>query len=178
MISIIIFSYLFTISLLLWLCRFRKSIAVFMVPFLIWYSIVLWVGINSLLGYPSESMIPENSIVKSIHINEPRGGYSGSMCFWMILPEKYGKPDAEPKAYKMPYDKELHKQLMKSSGQKNSLIVWSLLKGKRRGILRKITGDKNIPSKEGEFKVLNPSELLTKDSITVGSNKQCEGVCQ
>ena len=177
----IAFSYLLIVTVLFWMfSEFPKSklACAFFVPLCIWYSLVLVFYIHSLFGYPSTDPIPDGAIVKGIHINEPSKGYDGVMCFWMINTEDYGKVDAEPRAYKMPYDRELHKQLIREGSKKSGIMRWHRSKKSGKKGLKRFLGDGSDMSKGGEFKVLNPSEFLSKDSITVGSNKKCECVCE
>lgn len=179
---VVIGSYILVVSILLWFSskgyKFKWQALVF-VPLCIWYSITLGVGLNSMLGYASESTIPDNGVIKSIHIKEPNKEYPGVMCFWVISPEDLSKPDAEPRAHKMPYDKELHKQLMKAQSKKNGVLVWSRIRDGQRGLAERVLRGPGIPSEKGKFLVLNPAELLTKEEdVQLKREKECEGVCQ
>ena len=179
----IVVSYIIVVSTLLWFSskgyKFKWQALAF-IPLCIWYSIALGAGLNTLLGYPAEIEIPDNAVVRSMHINEPQKGYAGVMCFWMINPDDFGRVDVEPRAYKMPYDRELHKQLMKAKGKKGGIIVWNRLMGSERAIMERMLRGHNTPSKSGEFKVLNPAEFLPKEetAVELGQSKQCDGVCK
>jgi hypothetical protein len=114
--------------------------------------------------------LPENAIVVSYRIVEPKNIY-----FWMIedldLQPNRANPmelfrdiqTKEPRAYKIEYDKELHKQLEAIKKQrkrgKQGQLRWTKAKQGNREL------DENRPqSKRGQFEILNPSSLLpTKD---------------
>lgn len=164
---ILVLSYLVIISTLLWLnkANFKSRLCILYIPFCIWYSFTIGFSLNGLLGYPTDSMIPDKAVIKGIHINEPRKDYAGSMCFWVMLPDQLGKHDAEPRAYRLPYDKELHKQLMKQSKGKR-VMIWNLKSGDRFKSLMALLGKKSNISSYGEFRLIDPVELLQKETIS------------
>ena len=182
----IIASYLITISVFFWVFKEKGSrlAVIIFIPFCLWYSLVLIFSINSLYGYPSSQSMPEDSVVKSIHINEPSKDYAGVMCFWVIPLAEMGNGKIEPRAYKIKYDRELHNRLMRKrqEGGKNGILVWNRKDGKsKEGLmsLKKLMGGPYYPSESGEFKIINPMILLQKETkVEIGTESQCDGICE
>lgn len=156
---------LIVIAILLSVNNSSKIKTIISVPLIIWFSVVLFFTLDDLLGYPTDSAIPDGAVIKGIHINEPYKEYPGVMCFWVIAPENFGMPNSEPRAYKMVYDRELHKQLMKKRKQKGGILTWRMIKQDNfRGTLSKLLEGQSPPSKRGKFEILNPARLLEKEN--------------
>lgn len=143
------------------------------------YSIAVYRAIPSFMGWPVEGKIKEESIVLNIRIKEPDPikKYSGNIFLWVdsnieknsfqlidfiVNPLSYTS-ETDPKAYKLPYSKELHKKISKMMKQKkgnpNSVLTVKgvLVKAQRK------RGTANINDDQLKFKILNPRELLRKD---------------
>ena len=168
-IASIIISYLLITSILMWgyLGGVRsKTTLIILVPFIIWYSAVLYLSFDSLMGYPTNSIMPNDTVIYSYRVVEPTSDNSGGMYFWGLPAEKVGDQTFIPRSYRMDYDRELHKQLMKKrKGSGNSVLVWRLSDLlKHRGTLKSILGKRGkMGSRDGNFKIVNPENVLSKE---------------
>jgi hypothetical protein len=146
---------------------------------LIWYGMVVYFTVPTIMGWPKEADLPANAKIISIKIVEPSKGNEGQMYFWLSgLPDHERdainllRPDKifiytgsqQPRAFKIPYDRELHKKLIeakkKQKGQKGSLIIVG-----KKGIKTKNNREhENIFPTENPFKILNPFDSLKKDN--------------
>jgi hypothetical protein len=165
----LVLTYVILTTLLLWM--FKKSdIAkwkkLLIIPLTLWWSIALYFTPLGFMGYPVSKDIPDESIVISYKITEPNEKNDGGMYFWVIdvnkikpLPTDPRKAFTilnrqEPRAYKLPYDRDLHKDISKKKRkqiEQNGIIIWShLQKGNSNG--------KKYP--KGNFEVINPLSLL------------------
>jgi hypothetical protein len=174
----------FVIALILgWLIiRVRGNLVskLVVISMCLWYTLAVISAIPSIKGWATDQSVSGSSCVLiSHHIDEPTWIY-----FWVLklsdkqLSEKIGQLDprtafqveegSSPRAYKTPYTKQLHKNLMElltKRGEKGGMI---LLKGKdRKGSDRKGTESTEIGDQRNqdniELSYINPSSLLPKE---------------
>ena len=67
-------------------------------------------SVHSIWGVPSTDALPERFLMLAAAIEEPTAKTSGALFVW-ISQLRDGKPTLEPRAYKLPYSRELHKQI-------------------------------------------------------------------
>jgi len=146
------------------------------IAILIWYGFVVYFTIPQIMGWPVDKDLPANCKIISVRIVEPRSDNKGGMFFWLshkpdherdafnlLRPDKFliYTGAIQPRAYRIPYDRELHKKLLevqkKQKGQKGS----SLMTGKK-GVKRKGKKGQSNPT-EKPFKILNPFDVLKKN---------------
>lgn len=91
-----------------------------------WAKALLLVGVTSLYfaadraldgvwGWPSRQVLPERFVLLAAVIEEPVNHRPGALYVWVNALEQ-GRPAAEPRAYVLPYSKDLHSLL--SEGMK------------------------------------------------------------
>lgn len=61
-------------------------------------------------GWPSREAMPDRFVLLATVIDEPSPKSAGALFVWVNALEN-GKPVAEPRAFKLPYSKELHSSL-------------------------------------------------------------------
>jgi len=183
----IIISYILVILFLLWRYsdenkKWGQSVLILSTPLLIWYSLILFFSLNSMMGYPTNSTMPDDTIIYSYRIVEPTDSECGGMYFWGLPAEKIMDQTFIPRSYRLEYNKELHKQLMqKGSGKGGKILMWRLLDLKNRGAKMDLLlkGKYSAGQNAGNFEMINPAEILTKEEkIELGKQKECDGVCQ
>ena len=140
----------------------------------IWYAVVLYFVPQSLQGWPKlVSDLPDNSLIITYRIVEPSGmAEKGGMYFWLLentdkIPYRANPIEAfkeidnkKPRAYGIPYDRELHKQLeaaKKKAKRRSGLMVWKKGMGGKNKL-----GEGRKKTKRGRFEVINPTDLLPK----------------
>ena len=64
-------------------------------------------AVHSMWGWPSSDALPERFVLLAAVIEEPSAKTSGALYVWVNALEN-GKPAAQPRAYKLPYAKDLH----------------------------------------------------------------------
>jgi hypothetical protein len=67
-------------------------------------------AVRSIWGIPSTEAMPERFTMLSAVIEEPTSRAKGAIYLWVSVPREDG-PLLEPRAYKLPYTKELHTQV-------------------------------------------------------------------
>ena len=142
---------------------------------LIWYGFVVYFTVPQIMGWAIEKDLPANSKIISVRIIEPRGECEGAMYFWMSQKPDHEKdalnllrPDkfliytggVQPRAYKIPYDRELHKKLLETQKQQKQQKGSSIVTGKK-GVKAKEEGEGRSPT-DNPFKILNPFTFLNK----------------
>lgn len=164
-------TYVLLVTLLLWIftkanvSEWKKFM---LIPLTLWYSFALYYTPLGFMGYPVSKDLPDKAIVISVKIVEPSNDHKGGMYFWMIDVNKIKSLPAdprkafiildqqEPRAYKIPYDRDLHKDLVKKkkkSQEEGGVLRWS--KQKQRG-----SGTEKERHIKGKFQVTNPLSLL------------------
>lgn len=71
--------------------------------------------VHSMWGWPSPDALPERFVLLAAVIDEPTAKSKGGLYVWVNALED-GKPAAAPRAYRLPYSKDLHALL--SEGMK------------------------------------------------------------
>ena len=61
-------------------------------------------------GWPSPGAVPERFVLLATVIDEPRKGSDGALYVWVNALEE-GRALPQPRAYRLPYSKELHARL-------------------------------------------------------------------
>lgn len=162
-----------TVGYLIIKTNLNPIIKVVIIIFLTWYSIALYAAPGQIAGHPKMvDEIPDGVWILSGRIVEPKGIDPGGIYFWV-----YDKKNIEevtklttnpfeafkqlnrkaPRAYGIPYDKELHKKYTKAlKKQKGKGGILSYKRGKKG----KEGGIGGIGYKPGTFKIFNPSSLL------------------
>lgn len=141
---------------------------------LIYYGIAVFFSVKNILGWPIESNLPANAKIISVRIIEPSQDHEGGMWFWLNEKPDYQKdffnglrPDKifiytgsiQPRAYKIPYDKKLHKKLFET--QKQGSGGGKFLQTGKKGVKR--AGEGSVDDKEPPFRIINPIDIFPKD---------------
>ncbi|VTU26848.1 MULTISPECIES: hypothetical protein [unclassified Variovorax] len=66
--------------------------------------------VHRMWGWPSPDAMPERFVLLAAVIDEPAGQRAGGLYIWVNAIED-GKPAAQPRAFQLPYDKDLHSLL-------------------------------------------------------------------
>ncbi len=76
------------------------------------FYITTYFSIKQFLGWPTERELPKSFMMLSSWITEPdkKTGKGGSIHVWAVQLSDEG-PAAEPRAYALPYDADLHQEL-------------------------------------------------------------------
>jgi hypothetical protein len=86
-----------------------------------WGKALLLVGVTALYfgadraldgvwGWPSRQVLPERFVLLAAVIDEPSATGPGALYVWVNALEQ-GKPSAQPRAYRLPYSKDMHSLL-------------------------------------------------------------------
>jgi len=175
----IIFTYLLIMIFLCWsviYSRGRLGYKCIGVSIALWFSISFFYVLPDLKGWPTDVEMPAKSRVIWLTIVEPNANDPGAFYIWCDT-----KPDnkqsainllnpykrfnytghVEPRAYKLPYDRELHKKILETRKQQQQvggswIEIASHKKTKKRG-------KSGNTIDEVDFKIMNPIEFLPKD---------------
>jgi len=93
-------------------------------------------AVHAVWGWPSADALPERFVLLAAVIDEPGAKTAGALYVWVNAVEN-GKPVAQPRAYKLPYAKDLHALLnegMKKVRQGVSQMGSSEPKAGKRGL--------------------------------------------
>ncbi len=138
----------------------------------LWYSLVLFYTPPKLMGWPTYQGLPDGSRIVFALVKEPMGADKGGMYFLLMMSESerslleqinpkhifdYNEKNT-PRLYRIPYDRELHKALLKA--RKGAHKVGGILKLKREK--GKGRGGKQKGKDKFIIKLINPMELLRK----------------
>ncbi|MBV8619893.1 MAG: hypothetical protein JOY84_13590 [Curvibacter sp.] len=63
--------------------------------------------VNAIAGWPSPDRLPERFQLLAAVIEEPTAKTPGALYLWVNAVEN-GRPTAQPRAYRLPYTKDLH----------------------------------------------------------------------
>lgn len=89
------------------------------------FGLIVWGAIESYKGWPSAADPPSRSLVHWVLIHEadPEHGDPGAIYVWLspldehgsrINPLEYDSPGDEPRAYRLPYSRALHKGMQRA----------------------------------------------------------------
>ena len=154
------------------------SIKVVAISIFIYYGFALFYAVPNIMGWAFNSDLPPDAKIISVRIVEPNNETDGGMWFWLNE-----KPDLkgdlhnlldprklfiytgaiQPRAYKISYDKELHRKLIEQKKRQKRNPGSSLLVGKK-GIKKDRTGiqQNNQQYDDNAFRILNPREVMAK----------------
>lgn len=93
-------------------------------------------AVHGLSGWPSPDAMPERWVLLAAVIEEPSAKTKGALYVWVNAIEN-GKPVPQPRAFRLPYTKDLHALLnegMKKTRQGVSQMGSSEPKAGRRGV--------------------------------------------
>jgi hypothetical protein len=136
----------------------------------IWYGIALYALPGHFMGFPKvTNTLPDKAWVLAHKVVEPSGMDKGGMYFWIIETkvENGSKlnpltffqiiDSRPPRAYVLPYNKEMNKQLQEAAkGQKGK-------DGSPNGKMMRFKSagdDSGDKEKQGKFEIINPVDLL------------------
>jgi hypothetical protein len=92
--------------------------------------------VHELAGWPSADTLPERFALLAVVVEEPSAKTRGALYLWINAIEN-GKPVARPRAYRLPYAKDLHALLnegMKKARQGVSQMGTATPKAGRNGL--------------------------------------------
>lgn len=156
----------------------KNKIKFILIPFIIWYGLALYYVPTNLMGWSVRNEPPDKSIIISAYVIEPSSIVEGGIYFWIIDYERKDKQSLnpqdfsklisqEPRCYVIPYDRELHKQLLKA--QEGALKKKSYLQYHRER--RKGSRQNSEKWEEGRekddlarFRLLDLRKLLPKEN--------------
>lgn len=64
-------------------------------------------ALHAIWGWPSSETLPPRFVLLAAVIDEPNAKGAGALYVWVNALED-GKPSAQPRAYRLPYSKDLH----------------------------------------------------------------------
>jgi len=67
-------------------------------------------AVHQIWGVPSADALPEHFVMLGAAVDEPTGKTPGSIFLWVSAPRE-GLKKLEPRAYRVPYTKQLHAQI-------------------------------------------------------------------
>ena len=70
-------------------------------------------ALEGVWGWPSRHALPERFVLLAAVFDEPAKGREGALYVWVNAIEN-GKPSEQPRAYRLPYSKDLHALLGES----------------------------------------------------------------
>lgn len=79
------------------------------------FTFLVWAALDSFSGWPTAQTPPRRALLLASSVDEPRAIY-----VWLVEPSEPGPleyhPDgAEPRAYRLPYSRQLHEEVEKAS---------------------------------------------------------------
>ena len=145
---------------------------------LLWYGLAVFFTIPNIMGWSAKIDLPGNAKIIGVRIIEPKDTDKGAIYFWLNEKPQHSKdamnllrPDKvfiytgliQPRAYKVPYDRELHRKLIEAIKKQKNNKGSSLMTGEK-GIKQKgKSGEGRQTYENPTFKVLNPFEMLPKN---------------
>ena len=143
---------------------------------LVYYVLVIHFSQNNIMGWPLEADLPASAKIISVRIIEPNDNHEGGMWFWlnekpqleqdimnMLQPSKMFAytGSVQPRSYKIPYDRELHKKLFEK--QKQTGKGGRFLSTGKKGVKSKNNGEQGQDTQDPPFIIINPIEILQKN---------------
>jgi len=92
--------------------------------------------VHNLSGWPTADALPERFTLLAVVVEEPSARTAGALYLWVNAIEQ-GKPVPQPRAYKLPYTKDLHALLnegMKKARQGISQMGTASPKAGKKGL--------------------------------------------
>lgn len=139
------------VTLLLWIAiggRGRWGIKLAMIIVVPAGTLMVWRSLDTYLGWPSPNELPERFIITGMYVREPdpKTGDAGAIYLWVRVPGArtaqllgYRLDAREPRAYRLPYDRNLHEQIAQFQ---RALLSGAMIGGvSRRGHLMGQPGD-------------------------------------
>lgn len=151
---------------------------VFIIGVLIYYSVAVFFTIPNVMGWGVEKDVPANAKIISVRIKEPSGEDKGGIWFWinekpdmksdimnMMRPDKVFiyTGSIQPRAYRIEYDKEIHKKIIEALKQQQKMKGSSFMTGEK-GVKKNKKGGRGASKDKEEdlFKIINPYDILSK----------------
>ena len=124
---LLIVAYALLAFLLLFLCvwtRWHVAVKIGLVALVTVAYFVAYEGWQESQGWPAQVQLPQRFVLLAVVTEEPSSelGHKGNIYLW-VNALKNNKPAAQPRAYRLPYDKDLHSlfnDAMKKNRQGNS----------------------------------------------------------
>lgn len=176
--AIIAIGFLAIAILISWTYIERKKIFIkaALILIVIWYAVAIQYALPRFAGWPTQQDIPDDSIVMSVVINEPRNEDKGGIYLWLTnLKKEESKTidldprtvfgyisNREPRAYGVPYSRELHKRIRKA--QQRAERESGIMKLKGKDSKRKAKGEKGTQGGFIGIEIINPTTILKKDA--------------
>ena len=159
---ILVMGYLLVSAVVLWYFIKTKGYLLsrlVTIAIVIGYGIALMYAVPSLMGWPVKvEAMPDKTQIIIYLVQEPSETKAGYIFFWTAREKQ------EPRAYKIPYTKCLHREIVKA-GEK-------VPKGGRLVVGRRTSGEKGKKGNKSEtdghkktmsFRVIHPQMLLKKN---------------
>ena len=115
------FLFLLLSILLLWIiigCKGQWSAKIWLINITVFFTAILWSGVSSYVGWPTDSPMPKQGRLVQIISNEPESLYvlleqhdEKNLYYEDWHDFIYYKPKDVARLFKLPYDKETHEQL-------------------------------------------------------------------
>lgn len=112
---LMVISFVLLASLLLYMMIHDKVTLLFKVvaiPLIIWYGVFLYNAPPSFMGWATDKPIPKNSFIHAVVFDEPSDGDTGGIYLWVRSLSTSTTSFEKPRAYKLPYSIEMHRELM------------------------------------------------------------------
>lgn len=123
-VACLIIGFLILVSVLLWMWikdSYSLASKAFLIPAIVLYGAVLFLAPDYLAGWPTQQKFPESGFILSYQVQETKAGKEGFIYLWLLEDGL-----VVPRAFSVPYNLKLHKELIKAKKQKDS----------RNGIMR------------------------------------------
>ena len=163
MIWLLLFSYVAVAALLLnWNISVRAPLLVKMAVIALVTACYgfTYFGLREMQGWPTAAELPENFRLQWIMVKEPdkSSGTDGEIFFWIRHLDGQGQPEAEPRAYRLPFSEALAEQ---SQGALGKLQDGQTL----NGYVSQESRDGEASSEEGESDRAGEKARVTDDAL-------------
>ena len=181
----IIIGFIILATLCLWLFVKKQVptwVKALVVPVCIWYGAAMYFAVPNIMGWPTQSDIPDKTILLAFHVVEPSHDdgngailifgytpfYNGSKIsiLWRINPKfTFSTQNSKARLFEIPYTRERHNKLLEASKDakgKGGIMIYRKGK-KKKGEKQKSGGGSQFLFDNGDaLEVLNPKSLLPK----------------
>ncbi len=178
----LIVGYILLATVLIWDLIKTKGSYIIRVPIIlmmIYYSLILFLALPNMMGWPVKEDIPPNAkVISPPLIVEPSPSNDGAIYFWintepnhwqdlsnLMNPKKafVYSGSRRPRAYEIEYSEEMHRKIieaMKKKGERGGSAMMTGKEGIKKSSRR---GDgTDMDDKLPPFKILTPHEMLPK----------------